>query len=222
MSIRRILPLAATLLLGGCVTDYSYHHGYGGDYYSGAPRVEYRYITPGGVYYSYSPYAYPGYGYGYGGYGGYGYYGGPGYYGHHHGYGYPYWYNPYYYGGGWGYWGPYSPQRPPPVPVTPPPPRPPGPVIPLETRDDGVRWPGLDQSGRRYGNPVPRTIGTGGRLPPSSIQVLPPPPPPSAPRIIPPPAPTLPPTYAPVTQPTGVAPVHRERTRSRIRDPNEP
>ena len=69
MSIQRTMPLAAAILfLGGCVTDYTYRSGNGGDYYHGTPRTEYRYYGPDGVYRSYSPYV-P---YWYGGYGGYG------------------------------------------------------------------------------------------------------------------------------------------------------
>jgi hypothetical protein len=98
MTIHRLLPFAAAMLLGGCVTGYTYQSGDGsGDYYYGNPRVEYRYHTPTGVYGSYSPYSYYG-GY-YGGYSGYygawdpyrhsRYYVGPRYY---HG---PYMYGPY-------------------------------------------------------------------------------------------------------------------------------
>lgn len=61
-----LLPLVAVALLGGCVTSgYSYRQG-SGDYYYGAPSVEYRYHP----YYG-GPY---GYGYPYGAYG-HGYYG---------------------------------------------------------------------------------------------------------------------------------------------------
>src|SRR5688572_18421492 len=90
--IRKLfLPLVAVALLGGCVSyGYSHRHG-SGDYYYGAPSVDYRYYSP----YSYgSPYSYYG--------GGYSYYTGPYRYGYPYGgyyYGYPYVY-PYYYGGG--------------------------------------------------------------------------------------------------------------------------
>ena len=81
-----LLPLVAVALLGGCVSyGYSSRHG-SGDYYYGAPSVEYYYSSPyyyGGPY-SYSPYPYYG--------GGYSYYGGS------YGYGYPY-------GGYYGYYG---------------------------------------------------------------------------------------------------------------------
>ncbi|HEY4581400.1 MAG TPA: hypothetical protein VIG88_00810 [Lysobacter sp.] len=95
--IRKLLiPLAATALLAGCVTTapYGYRGGGQGDYYYGAPSVDYRYRG-----------AYPGYGYGspyYGPYrsgisvwGRYGspYYYGSGYYGPGY-YGYPRHYYP--------------------------------------------------------------------------------------------------------------------------------
>jgi len=72
-----ILPAIVIALLGGCVTGYSYRQG-SGDYYYGAPAVEYRYYPTYsyGAYgyygpYRYAdPYAYRGYPYGYrGGYG---------------------------------------------------------------------------------------------------------------------------------------------------------
>lgn len=59
-----LLPLVAVALLGGCVTSYSYRSG-SGDYYYGAPSVEYRYSPS---YYYGGPYGY-GYGYPYGYYG---------------------------------------------------------------------------------------------------------------------------------------------------------
>ena len=95
MTIQRILPFAAVLLLGGCVSGYTYQSGDGrGDYYYGNPHVEYRYHTPTGVYGAYSPYGYYG-----GPYSPYGYYGGV--YGGWGGYGYSPYYNPgprYYHG----------------------------------------------------------------------------------------------------------------------------
>lgn len=73
-----ILPAVAIALLGGCVTGYSYRQG-SGDYYYGAPTVEYRYYPtyPYGYYGYYGPYRYAdpysywyrGYPYGYRGYG---------------------------------------------------------------------------------------------------------------------------------------------------------
>lgn len=88
-----LLPAVAVALLGGCVSaGYSYHQGRG-DYYHGAPSVEYRYHSPypygyyGSSRFGGYPYAYP---YGYRQY-----YDPYGYY-----YGYPYGYpygNPYYY-----------------------------------------------------------------------------------------------------------------------------
>lgn len=82
-----LLPAIAVVLLGGCVTGYSYRQG-SGDYYYGAPTVEYRYYPTYsyGAYGYYGPYRYAGpyaYRYPYRHY----------YYG---GYGYPYGY-PYYY-----------------------------------------------------------------------------------------------------------------------------
>src|SRR5688500_15691577 len=60
-----LLPLAAVVLLGGCVTSgYSYLQG-SGDYYYGAPSVEYRYHTPYGYGYPYGYYGYGGSAYGY-------------------------------------------------------------------------------------------------------------------------------------------------------------
>ncbi len=81
-----LLPvIAASLLLAGCVYDYTYRGAGPGDYYYGRPSVDYRY--------------YGGYGgYGYGGYYG-GYYGGFYPYGYYR-YGYPY--------GRYGYGYPYS------------------------------------------------------------------------------------------------------------------
>ncbi|WP_235893643.1 hypothetical protein [Cognatilysobacter lacus] len=101
---RLLVPLAATALLAGCVTTspYGYRDGQG-DYYYGAPSVEYRYGNGYGDPY-YGPYR-PGFSI----WGGSGYYGrpyyGPGY--GYPGYGYPYYGNPYYgnpyYGGYYGY-----------------------------------------------------------------------------------------------------------------------
>lgn len=78
-----VLPVAAAMLLAGCVTSgYSYREDRGGGYYYGQPSVEYREVSPypyGGPYDYYGPYgpyryAYPTpYGYSYYGYGGYGY-----------------------------------------------------------------------------------------------------------------------------------------------------
>lgn len=85
-----LLPLVAVVLLAGCVTSgYSYRQG-SGDYYYGAPSVEYRYHP----YYG-GPYGYP-----YGSYG-YGYYGRPAYdYRYDWPYRYRHYYDPraYYYG----------------------------------------------------------------------------------------------------------------------------
>ena len=97
---------AVALVLGGCVTGYTYRSGHGGDYYYGDPSVDYRYH-----YDSYSPYFWGGYGYygyrrpGYYGYygGGYGPYVGYPYYGYP--YRYPYWSGPYYGGPHYGYGG---------------------------------------------------------------------------------------------------------------------
>lgn len=54
-----LLPLAALVLLAGCATGYTYRGG-SGDYYHGAPRVEYRHYYPGYPYgyYGYGPYRY--------------------------------------------------------------------------------------------------------------------------------------------------------------------
>ena len=84
-----IFPLVAVALLGGCVTSgYSYRQG-SGDYYYGAPSVEYRYYSP-------YPYGSP-----------YSYYGGR--YSHYSPYRYGYPYSPYRYGYPYGYYGhPYS------------------------------------------------------------------------------------------------------------------
>ena len=229
----RILTLSAALLVGGGCVSYSYHSGYGGDYYSGAPSVEYRYVSPGG-YYSYSPYWY----------GGYGYYGVPYYYGHryHGGYGYgggyPWWGSPYYYGGGaWGY--NHGPYRPPPVtpPVVTPPPRT---VRYLDTAHDARRYPGhREGAGGRYGVPPPPTMADRGQYspsrpisPPPQRPISPPPqlisPPPSTPRV--PPARPRPPTPAPPAAPsarsddkaTPYSPKGATRSRSRYLDPNDP
>jgi hypothetical protein len=105
----RLLPALtvglAAALLGGCVSEYQYRGGTGGDYYYGQPSVEYRDYGYGGYGDPYGGgygggYGYPGGGwsgsigfgsgygspYGYGGYGGYDYPYGYGY----GGYGYPY------------------------------------------------------------------------------------------------------------------------------------
>lgn len=81
-----LLSALAAASLAGCVTDYGYRGGNGGDYYYGQPRTEYRYHDPYGYYGSYEGYYYDSFGrpvyympYGYG------YYSGPYY-------GYPYWY----------------------------------------------------------------------------------------------------------------------------------
>jgi hypothetical protein len=91
-----MLPIAAAMLLAGCVTSgYSYREDGGGGYYYGRPSVEYREISP-----------YPYGAYGYGAYGPYEYYGPygpyryayPSPYGYsYYGYGYPYRYVPRYY-----------------------------------------------------------------------------------------------------------------------------
>ena len=91
-----LLPLAATALLAGCVTSapYGYRDGAQGDYYYGAPSVEYRYRGAYGDPY-YGPYR-PGFSL----YGSYGYPYGRSYYGN------PYYGNPYYrypYGYPYGY-----------------------------------------------------------------------------------------------------------------------
>jgi hypothetical protein len=82
-----ILPLAALVLLAGCVsTGYSYRSG-NGDYYHGRPSVDYRYYPsyPYGYYGRYpGPYRYR-YSSPWGYYGGY-----PYGYGHHHRYRYVY------------------------------------------------------------------------------------------------------------------------------------
>lgn len=84
MRAARVLPVAAAMLLAGCVTSgYGYREDRGGGYYYGQPSVEYRHVSPypygayGPYDYSYGPfgpygYAYPTpYGYSYYGYGGY-------------------------------------------------------------------------------------------------------------------------------------------------------
>ena len=80
-----VLPVAAAMLLAGCVTSgYGYREDRGGGYYYGQPSVEYREVSsyPYGAYGPYDyygpygsyRYAYPTpYGYSYYGYGGYGY-----------------------------------------------------------------------------------------------------------------------------------------------------
>jgi hypothetical protein len=88
-----LLPTAAALLLGGCVTTapYGYRGGDRGDYYYGQPSVDYRYhgVYPGYGSSYYGPYRsgiYGSYGRGWYGYpSGYGYRGQPyyrGWYGH--------------------------------------------------------------------------------------------------------------------------------------------
>ena len=174
MSMLRLIPIAAAALLGGCVTGYTYHSANGGDYYSGDPHVEYRYISPGYIGYGYSPYPYGywgGYRGYYGGYGGYGYGGGW--------YGPGYWYDPWY-----GYYnrGPYKPRHPhhrPPPPYTPPPVVTPGGdggnvYVPRDRSGPPRDENGFERPGRRYGNPPPvqrpvvRMRTTGG-LPPSQV-----------------------------------------------------
>ena len=81
-----LIPLAGAMLLGGCVTTAPYgYRGDGGDYYYGAPSVEYRYHGVYGDPYGYGPYR-PGFSV-WGSYG-YPYYRNP-YYGYPY-YGYPY------------------------------------------------------------------------------------------------------------------------------------
>ena len=132
--IRKLLvPLAATLLLGGCVTGYGYRAG-AGDYYYGQPSTQYRY---------YGSYPY------YGGVGGYPYYGGYGSYGYPYRYGYGYPTRPYYYRPGYPYHGhPYRPHYPrPPVTGTPNPD--PNPDYRPPRDRDGSPWRNLDQLRRR-------------------------------------------------------------------------
>ena len=131
-----LLPLVAVSLLGGCVS-YGYSHRQGaGDYYYGAPSVDYRYYSP----YSYGPYPYYGGGVSYYG----SYYSGPYRYGYPYGgyYGYPYVYP--YYGGGYHYHG--TPRRP-----------------SADPTPDGTRshWRDLDQLRRRslVDEPAPRHTG---------------------------------------------------------------
>ncbi|GAB2511435.1 hypothetical protein [Lysobacter humi (ex Lee et al. 2017)] len=95
-----LLPLAAGVLLAGCVTSapYGYRDGDRGDYYYGRPSVEYRHYGPYGYDPYYGPYR-PGLSI-YGRIGSpYGYYGNPyyggGYYGHPY-YGGGYYGHPYY------------------------------------------------------------------------------------------------------------------------------
>jgi len=238
----RTLTLAAALLAGSGCVSYAYHSGAGGDYYSGTPSVEYRYV---GGYYGYNPYWYGGYGYpGY-----YGYYGYPGYYAHRHhgyygygGYGGGYWGAPYYYGGAWGYsHGPYKPPRQNPPPVTPPPVNPPaGTTLRyLDHPRDYKTYPGhRDSAGRPYGvprSPPPNYAGGNVRPPPPSRPLTPPPsqpqmlPPPSTPRVLPP---SRPAPVAPVLRPvvpanpearsTTYSPKGATRARSRSIDPDDP
>lgn len=159
-----LLPAVAIALLGGCMTGgYSYRQDRG-DYYYGAPGVDYRYHG--------SPYGYPGYRYGYPGYSGYP-WGYGGYYG-----GYPY--RPYY--PGYPYYPyPYRP-RPPmivvPRPDDDPPPRPPR----DDDRDDRrPPWRNLDNLVRRRGDDgLPRIEPSPiSQSPPRTI-VTPPMPPPRA------------------------------------------
>lgn len=124
-----LVPLAATALLAGCVTTAPYgYRGEGGDYYYGAPSVEYRYHGVYGDPYSYGPYR-PGLSV----WGGYGY---PYYGGRYSGYPYPYYGYPYY---GNPYYGrPYHPRPTPgPEPGDAAPPRPKG--GPWRNLDDLVR-----------------------------------------------------------------------------------
>jgi hypothetical protein len=238
MSIR-ILTLSAALLVGGGCVSYSYHPGNGGDYYSGTPSVEYRYI--GGYYgYGYSPYWYGGYGYP-------GYYGGYPHYGHRHGYyggyGYPYWGSPYYYGGAWGYrHGPYKPPRYNPPPTVTPPNPPPRTVRYLDSPNDAKRFH-HDREGApgRYGYSTPPNMAGGVQRapsrpysPPPSRPVSPPQqqlisPPPSTPRVVPPsrPVPATPgpsSAVAPARRADAEAPLSKggARARSRSIDPNDP
>ena len=137
-----LVPLAATALLAGCVTTapYGYRGNGAGDYYYGAPSVEYRYheAYPGYGYPYYGPYR-PGLSvWGSFGSGGYGYDGRPYY-------GYPY------YGGYYGY--PYYRG----YPRTTPRPRPDG-----GNRPDGGPWRNLDEVVRR------RQAG-GGNVPPPPV-----------------------------------------------------
>ena len=159
--IRKLLiPLAGAALMAGCVTTAPYGYRGDGDYYYGAPSVEYRYRSGYGDPYFYGPYR-PGlsvYGsYGYGTYG-YPYYRDP-YYGYPY-YGYPYGY-PY-------HRDPYRGHHRPPTPPTPPPP---GTPVPQRPRNggDGGPW-------RHIGDVVRR---------PGSNPTVAPPPVPSAPRPLP-------------------------------------
>ena len=100
--IRKLLvPLAAALLLGGCVTGYGYRAG-AGDYYYGQPRTEYRYYDDSFGYYGsygfgrYAPAYY------YDRYGRLVYGGSYGYYGYPYGYGSQWWYRPRPHGNGHG------------------------------------------------------------------------------------------------------------------------
>ena len=138
-----LLSLAATALLAGCVTTSPYgYRGEGrGDYYYGAPSVEYRYHGGAGYYGGpyYGPYR-PGWSI-YGGYGG---------------YGYPYYGYPYY--GGSPYYRPiYRPiYRP--GPSSGYQPRP-------EHRPDGGPWRNIDEvRRRRVGDATP---GAPGVVPPT-------------------------------------------------------
>lgn len=218
MSTFRLLPVAAVLLAGGCVTDYGYHQATygGGDYYVGTPRVAYG--APYGAYSGYVPYVDPGiYGYGYGWYGWYrgsaypGPYPYPG--------GYPYWGNPYwrttYWGGHWGpsihyhsyygggyYGGPHyryvgKPHRP-------PPPTPPTYVHRMNPRD-GVIPPRVTRPPSTVVRPRPTTV-----VPPPTLT----PPPTSAPSAPPRPTPVV-----PNERPVGTGTPARQRVRVRTVDP---
>ncbi|GAB6195879.1 hypothetical protein [Lysobacter xanthus] len=160
---RLLLPLAASALLAGCVTTapYGYRGDGQGDYYYGAPSVEYRYHG-----------TYPGYGYPYSGpyrpglsvWGSYGYpgYGYPGYGPYYGGsrYGYPYYGSPY--GYPYGYPRPVyrpRPSNPGPGPGTNLPP--PGDTT-TGRRPDGGPWRNVDEIARRR-----RAIEGGGNSGPS-------------------------------------------------------
>lgn len=129
MHRKLLLPLAATVLLAGCVTaPYQYRGNGDGGYYYGAPSVEYRYrgVEPGyyGYPYYYGPYR--------SGISIWGRYGDPYYYGYprYPYYGYPR--SPYYNG--------HPHRRPVPRPGTQANPRP-----------DGGPWRNIDELRRRRG-----------------------------------------------------------------------
>lgn len=167
-----LLPLAASALLAGCVTTdpYGYRGGDRGDYYYGAPSVEYRYRGDPGYDYPYSgPYRsgfsiYGSYGYPRGYYGSpYGnpYYGGYSY-PYYGGYGYPY-------QGGYGHPHPGYPQH---RPTQPPPPGT-GYQPPPDTRDGGP-WRNLDDiRRRRLGDTTPGGVGPSPSFPQPSFEPRP-------------------------------------------------